>query len=316
MCDTKTDKGPIKHHFVPVCYVNGFSANEQPLWCHNAEVNRAFFSAPKNIAYIKHDNTLRESDGSIDNSKIEGVFSEYESRFASTMKKLNAEGLTKEILKFLLFFANLQRSRSPASRDLLSTLAMRLTENFSDRELKQLGVDEFELDLIRRARSGDQHAVAQIRLRLSGQLWAPTEKQIYRMSYVLLESAPDRKFLTSDNPVFISGFRRLKKGFSLSLSDTSNDIFLSYPVSAKYALVGASTFKFKEPIVRTGSSAEIAHLNKITALHAQSFIYSGSAPTGSFQRKYIFAKTSESTSRKALDMMARSMNHLEGKLRS
>jgi hypothetical protein len=273
---------PRAHHFVPQCWLSGFTDTGQKdgqLWVTDIVRTKQW---PTNPAKAGHQRDFyRVSDPQLDPVVVEKAFSIIENAIAPVLRAIDEERRepTEDEMEGLVTFMAFQWVRVPAFRPTVLAIVDSITRSQLSRALKSRdswaaalkeagipsgspgadydGMREFE-------RSGQYSLSAETEWYLQ-QAFAATETIIpflrerhWRMSF-----SNSGSFIGSDNPVALDGPKGQKVGFR-------NAEIVIYPVS-RHALLYGTNVVVRPPFV---NRKYIAHTNTFTMLRTEAQIYS------------------------------------------
>lgn len=128
---------PIKHHYVPQFYLEGFVNEDEKFWVYDKVNDKIFGSSPANSFFEKKRNTLNKGSEDEDHS-VEELYSLLEDRFAPAVRALrelpSGQELPDEPLAEVLLFASNLLWRVPAQDEEHEAL-------IQQRSLRDLGIE-------------------------------------------------------------------------------------------------------------------------------------------------------------------------------
>jgi hypothetical protein len=280
--DNKQSQEPRRHHFVPSCWLAGFTETgdkDGRLWVTDLSRQKQWESTPENAGHIR--DFYRLSDPAPDPVVVEKFFSELESQVAPVLKNLDRErrAPNNDELDALLYFMAFQWVRVPRFRpyalQILDSLALReFSESLQSREkwvsaLKQAGMDP-------EAPGADYESAKSFFESGKFNLVAETDWYIQRAfsdaegvlpllrkRYWGTSFSEKGRFIGSDNPVALEGPKGEKVGFK-------NAEFVFYPVSRHVFLTG-TLVRLERPKFNFNY---IIQMNTMVLLTADAQIYS------------------------------------------
>lgn len=273
---------PRAHHFVPRCWLGGFTDTLEKtgsLWATDLLRRKQWPSTPAAVGHRRDFNRLE--DPTKDPIVIETLFSKLEETVAPILKQLthSMRRPSDDELEELLIFVAVQWARVPAFRDVVLGLARQVsykeiqhalrTRRSWIKWLRQAGIAETHPD-------ADYEAALRVNWESRLDLEFKTDwylKQAFETSKKVLPSlrsrhwevliSPKGRFIASDNPVVLTGAAGTSVGFG-------NADTVAYPVSRHVLLVGTQSAKCWEAV----SMSEIAQWNSLVMLDAHEQVYS------------------------------------------
>jgi Protein of unknown function (DUF4238) len=123
------------HHFVPQCYLAGFTdkrTKQGRLWVCDFTARRVFQQRPKNVAFEVDFNRFETTNGHAD--ELERAFGEFERHVASVIVQIVTTGLMPpdDKLSYLVNFITLLAVRHPAMRESMDRARKRLYRVIGD----------------------------------------------------------------------------------------------------------------------------------------------------------------------------------------
>jgi hypothetical protein len=276
------DAGPRAHHFVPQCWLAGFTESGQKdgrLWVTDIRRQKQWPSSPPNAGHRR--DFYRVSDPQMDPVMAEKTFSKIEDAIAPLLKDLDAEkrSPSKDELESLLIFVAIQWTRVPAFRPTVLQIADSFHRSHISEALKS--PDSWAAMLRAAGIDSDSPGADYERMRefeRSGQYSLSAETEWYllrafKAAETIIPSLRARRwgtafsrrgtFVGSDNPVALDGPKGGKIGFK-------NAEIVTYPVSRHVLLYGT-----RSPVTPPAVNQKfIAHVNTFTMLTADEQVYS------------------------------------------
>ncbi len=273
---------PRAHHFVPQCWLAGFTDTGQKdgqLWVTDLTRGKQWQTSPANAG--RHRDFYRISDPKLDPLFVEKALSKVEDTIAPLLKSLDQERRepTEHELEALVWFMAIQWVRVPAFRPTVLAIAgafhrAQLAIALRSREswavaLKDAGIPAdspgADYDRMRKFHArGEYSLTAETDWYLKRsfncveQIARVLMTRHWRMSF-----SKSGSFVGSDNPVALDGPKGEKIGFK-------NAEIVTYPVSRHVLLYGTNR-PVRPPSV---SLKYIAHSNTFTVLRADAQVYS------------------------------------------
>jgi hypothetical protein len=232
-----------KHHFVPQCYLGGFTdsgAKDGRLCVFDFVANRFFREKPKNVAFEVDFNCVDVEGHSPD--ALESAFGEFEGFTASVIRRICSEGqLPKdEEFSYVLNLISLLAVRNPANRRSMTAARLQMCRDIDDLLASDRRLYEYHLRKARTAgfvsgrevpfeemqafvRRGaytveiSPQGHLQTELRVCKKILASVSSRYWSL-LIAASGAPD--FITCDHPV-----RRLHRQ-------------VVFPLDAKHAVMG------------------------------------------------------------------------------
>lgn len=212
---------PKRHHFLPICYLSGFSDENGKLSIYDRKRNSYRSQRADSVAFEKYLYSWILPDGSKDQG-LEKHFGKIESHYPAIRDALErGELLTQEEMDPLLAFIALQLFRVPATLGRISEIGTTAIDDY----LGEVMEDEIEGRKFIRSIFGEESAEGRLPFRefaplIEGmQAKYPVRNSILRMllehakqAYVFLNEKPAwtvvhapfrKKFITSDRPVLV-----------------------------------------------------------------------------------------------------------------
>jgi len=282
--DTPTSKPsePRAHHFVPQCWLAGFTETcekEGKLWVTDLGRAKQWWTKPANAGHSR--DFYRLSDPRLHPLVVENTFSKIEAEIAPLLKTIDQElrKPTEDELELLVWFAAIQWVRVPAFRP---KMLMIKESVFRSQLLRDLETPESWAAALKRSHipadslGAEYGAVREFVHSKQYTLEAGNEwyvQQAFLATNVIAPLLMDRhwgicfsesgNYIGSDCPVALDGPRGEMVGFK-------NAEIVTYPVSRHALLYGA-----KVPVVPPLVSLKfIAHCNTFAMLTAESQVYS------------------------------------------
>jgi len=191
-----------RHHYVPKSYLKAFCDADGKLYVYRKdEPNKKIRLSPDSAGFHKYYYSQPTSDGGMDHDRLEGLFSEYEGKWAGIVHKFRGSENVNGVLDTIYAFVALQRARVPAARDacekvLAETVKATMRQMNAAGELPPppKGLEDL-LEHVDVAIDPHQsiHAMPYI-IRGVGEL-------LDRIGIEVVQNDTDVPFLTSDNPV-------------------------------------------------------------------------------------------------------------------
>ncbi len=277
----QTELGPRAHHYVPQCWLAGFTESGQKdgrLWVTDFKRSKQWPTTPPNAG--RRRDFYRVSFPEIDPVFVEKLYSKFEDRIAPILKTLDGElrDPTKQELEGLRAFMAIQWTRVPAFRPNMLSIAQKIHRATMDKALKSqaswkrvlrklnVPVDSPEADYykMRKFVESEQYSLSvdtewYVQQALEGaQMIVPSLlKRHWQVSFSRKGS-----FIGSDNPVALDGEKKQRIGFA-------NAGVVIFPVSRHVVLHG--TISEMRPVPMT--EMLIARLNTMMMLHTQEQVF-------------------------------------------
>jgi hypothetical protein len=280
--DIKKTQEPRKHHFVPKCWLAGFTETGDKngkLWVTDMARKRQWESSPAKTGYIR--DFYRLPSPQADPVVVEKTLSQIESDVAPILKSIDREQRepNEDELESLLWFMAIQWGRVPSFRPFIlgvtdsiyreHVMKALVTRDSWAAYLKEVGVaaDEPGADYEKMYEFVHSHqyslsaendwyvlqafeAAEGIAPRLRARHW--------RTSF-----SPSGSFIASDNPVAMDG----PKGQMVGFEDAE---IILYPLS-RHVLLQGTLVPVRPPFV---NRKYIAHVNSFTMLNSDKSIFS------------------------------------------
>lgn len=265
---------PKRHHILAETYQKHFIDEGTCVWVHDKEVPKTFATQPINVAVRTDFNTALLADGSLDRSAVEGIFSNFETDYSSTIRQLRSGIQTTDSINHAIAFMNLQAIRSPQLRRLMSEMILS-TAPGSELALQKLGVHDVGVELLKRARDGDEDAKTKIGLQSSAHLAHGIASALKNVSYRSIRLDTPIDLITSDNPVAYFSVKKKRKKLSSGFPLPGTRILCFFPLARNLLLFGDTQKPSIErlfsdrPTQVSNSIALVKRLNAITALTAE-----------------------------------------------
>lgn len=273
---------PRKHHYVPRCWLSGFSRNgtsSERLWVTDLARRKQWPSSADNAGYSR--DLYRLSDPTLDPIAAEKFFGNLETETAPLLKKLNAERRGPDVseLDSVLEFMAYQVVRVPSFRQIILDISERSTLRFLEEHLRSpdtwtAALKERNLDPASPTASFDEAR----RIFESGHWIVAKEPdwfflQALRHVRSIHERLRERTWftsisnrgglITSDTPVILEGERNQLIGFR-------NAEYIFYPISRHVLIIGS-----REPLKEPQQNLRyFARCNTLTLLRANAQVYS------------------------------------------
>jgi hypothetical protein len=273
---------PRAHHFVPQCWLAGFTDTGQKdgqIWVTDLARKKQWRTSPANAGH--HRDFYRISDPKLDPVVVEKTLSRIENAVAPLLKTLGQgqREPTEDELEVLVWFMAIQWVRVPAFRPTLLAIAdslhrSQLSIALKSREswaaaLKDAGIPAdspgADYDAMREfERSGQYSLTAEPEWYLQrGFAAVPAITRSLMARRWAMSFSKSGSFIGSDSPVALDGPKDGKVGFK-------NAEIVTYSVS-RYVLLYGTKVAVMTPFV---SRKYIAHTNTFAMLTAEAQVYS------------------------------------------
>jgi hypothetical protein len=278
----KTGAEPRAHHFVPQCWLAGFTETGQKdgqLWVTDLARAKQWQTNPAKAGHRR--DFYRVSDPELDPVVVEKALSKIEDAIAPLLRSLDQERRepTHDELEFLIWFMAIQWVRVPAFRPTVlaitdSFLRSQLSAALKSREswaaaLMEAGIPAdspgADYDGMREfERSGQYSLQAETEWYMERAFKAAdTIVPLLRARHWTVSLSKSGSFIGSDNPVALDGPKGEKVGFK-------NAEIVTYPVSRHMLLCGTKIAVTPQLVSRRF----IAHANTFSMLTAEAQVYS------------------------------------------
>jgi hypothetical protein len=281
MAETKQQSEARRHHFVPVCWLAGFTETgdrDGQLWVTDFRRRKQWATSPGNAGFIR--DFYRLSDEQLDAVLVEKGLSQIEGVIAPILKSIDKDMRDPyaDEIDALLYFIAIQWARVPAFRPAM----LRLFESFArddlgrmleskeswERGLTEAGIplDTPGADYERTKASKDsvfslnvstdwyiQRAFA-----AADNILPSLRKRVWRATF-----SPTGSFVACDNPVMLEGLKGQPIGFG-------NAPIVMYAISRHVLLYG--TLRPVPPPFM--NRKYIAHTNTLSLLRAEEQVFS------------------------------------------
>lgn len=268
------------HHFVPQCWLGGFTDNGQKdgmLYCFDLKRKRRWRCKPSEVGH-RRDFYRVEDPALPDPLAIEKIFSKIESAFCATSRTLDSEKrgpANGQELGVLTEYLTVQATRTPAFRKLVDRMVMAETSSWLESPKKWQ--EALRIAGIQPDSEGADYESAK-EFESSGQMTLKAPPGFYlRSSALVVEQigasferrywnahvSPTGQFIGSDSPVALDGPKNKPMGFE-------NAEIIMYPVSRHVLIYGTS--EPIEPLLLT--TKLVAQFNTFAMLFADEQVYS------------------------------------------
>lgn len=278
---------PVRHHFVPQCYLRRFVNERDKLWVLPKDKRSPFLSSTKNIAVRKHYYSFEDAEGERD-VRFEKVFSGIEGRAEPVLRSIAArEDITKAGKDVLADFLGLMWSRIPNFRDSVQAGIAFFLEHFKNVLFEsEFGIDKLIesapaiLDNFEGSKETfSEYLRAQVKVDVD-------EKESLKYMDIGIDIANAMKemhwrfwfidgkndiFITSDNPCYVTSkiLDKTPYGAGIALKGAS----FHFPISQKVFLTGdwnGSHIEYKA----ISSRKQLTRINSRTIRYAEAEVYS------------------------------------------
>lgn len=300
--------GKKRHHYVPAFYLNGFATSSNNIAVYEKGNNEFKVISTRDTAVIKNYYSFPAGEG-IDSDTIENFFAELENKAAPVLRKIHQrDTLSDEDRAWFANFIAASMLRVPNYRQMIEDThaenVKRITMMMaSDKEAWEKSYEKFEeatgtkidipIEELRQfAMDGSRYDVKsspEYSLRIIQHI-PKIGNLFYKMNWTYLESHPDCKFITSDNPVHYDDPTRDPSQF-WGVGLINRNIEVIFPLSKEIGLLATwvkleSTYqKVSKTIVKTANRRTIISAEKYVFAHFKSESlnkcaqkYRGSAP--------------------------------------
>lgn len=241
-----------RHHFVPVAYLTGFTADDGFLHAFRKDQpEKPLRSRPEAIGFIRHYYSQLNDAGELD-QRLEDGLAELESDWPALAAKASSRSdLSPDDMGYLLDFMALQRLRVPAARDLAEkALAHRVMSDL--RRLDAMGELPPKPDGLDNLLDRIQVTIdPQKSLEAMTKMFPHVSGLFDTIGYEIVHDATGVGFITSDNPVVYfdpSGPERDLVPYRVRVPQRPAELL--FPIDKGTLLRGHS--KFKERYSRRG----------------------------------------------------------------
>ncbi|MGA8271396.1 MAG: DUF4238 domain-containing protein [Candidatus Sulfotelmatobacter sp.] len=276
---------PRAHHFVPQCWLAGFTETGQKdgrLWVTDLRRRKQWLSSPTNAGHRR--DFYRVSDESADPTAAEKLFSKIEDAAAPILRRIDEElrTPTRDELETLLFFMAVQWVRVPAFRPTMLAIADKYHRSEISKALKTR--ESWIRMLVNAGISSDDPAADYERMcefERSGQYSLSAETEWFLMRGLqgvetIFSRLKERhwgacisqkgSFIGNDNPVAMDGPKNCEIGFK-------NAEIVIHPAS-KHILLFGTAVRVRPPFV---NQMFISRNNTFAMLAAEAQIYSAAS---------------------------------------
>ncbi len=287
---------PRKHHYVPQCYLAGFSPDPKSprLFVLDKESSRTF-SSHVNDAACERDFYIIEVEEDGDPFTVEKFFATVESsgaeaiRFILEQRIIPRDALYGKFIAFLAVMAvrgpavidAIERPFAQAMKSMLwQVTASRETYERTMERLRTEGKDVSGVTYERMrdfVRSDDYVVSMGQNFRISSllEMLKHAEPLLAARKWTVVEAAPDAPdFICSDRPVTLAWNRAELMHPLLSPGLGLPETTVMFPLTRRLALLGL--LEVNAPL-RTLDASGVGLINMYTAIHAKRFVYSGLA---------------------------------------
>lgn len=283
MVTPKNQPEPRRHHYVPRCWLAGFTDTgdkEGRLFVTDFKRRNQWGAAPGTAGFIR--DFYRLEDEHVDDPILaEKALSQIEDAISPILRSMNSEmrGPRKEELEPLLYFIAIQWSRVPAFRPFMLNLfdkisRERIGEMLESAESLRRALLDAGMDPD--APGADYDSMKRFHDQKAYKLSAPTDwyvKEAFeavekimpglKKRYWMPLISPSGSFIASDNPVILEGRKGVMAGFK-------NAELVSFAASRHVALSGTLRPQ-KRPLI---NQKFIAGLNTLSLLFAEEQVFS------------------------------------------
>lgn len=288
------DSVKVRHHFVPVFYLEGFREPYDPnlIWVYDKETGKVFSQTPDNVGYEKHYHTVAAADGSKDSNTIEDYLAEvWEGPVAGILKEIVGGSLpSPEKRQFFACFMGLSFTRVPNHRMNLENAFAHVAKHLATFTAKNPAhfantVQNYEKHMGQKLTDDPEYLRQFI---LKGEYALETCPEVYlkmfiahgielglvieRMHWIILCATDQFKFLTSDNPLFFTDPRRDAQSPYRGVGLMNATVEVTFPLSRELALFASWNRSHPEGFLQANNNL-VKRVNRGTALSAQRFVY-------------------------------------------
>jgi Protein of unknown function (DUF4238) len=232
---------PKRHHYIPEVYLKRFSGEDGKVVClHTDFPVRTTRQVPKELGHHKYYYSQPLPHG-LKNDTLETVFSITENKFERVMGKIvRHRALSDDDFSDLVEFILLMRVRVPAMRESVELFLGEVVRE-TGRSLEMRGLIDTHPTLGNQIWDSMQITVDPHRsIHAMIPLINGMGRLIDSLGFVIARNKSNVRFVTSDNPVIYFDPTETERPY---IQATSNDIVLVFPLSADFALYGASCLR-------------------------------------------------------------------------
>ncbi len=264
---------PKRHHILPRTYLDGFSTPDGLVPCFNKSSRKSFKTSSLNAGVRKDFNTVNHSDGRKDRKTIEDFYGIVETDFPKMIAEADSPPVSPQAHDFFVQFAIRQKMRTPRAKENLGYL-MKQFQSAGMLEHFQDTFSDEERDLLIAAQDGDDAAIGQIGLRVSGHYGMAIAAQLEEMGFVFMPVSCGKGLITCDDPVVIFGLSGDDHNSSVTMPLPSARKILLLPLTSKTLMYGDTGMKDASGMVSYHRSASldvgtVRRINQILAVHAE-----------------------------------------------
>jgi hypothetical protein len=281
----------IKHHYVPVFYLNYFTDSNGLVHVYDKDQKILFASRPENTAYEKHYYRITDDTGEASPDLVEDLIGRIETYAGQAIKKILAKDPLDEKEKSNLFaFMACMFTRGPNYRQNVenafaefikykSKLAAS-NESFFNSEIHEMLKKEFPRENISSEQIRQNILSGQYQIKSNPLISLLTGLEsvnkfgeiFFNMKWSFLLSTQDWKFLSCDNPVSVfDSTHDTKSGFGIGFMNKNVEI--TFPISKDMCAIGGWKFK-DDSIYVQAKNPQIKAINYRTISSAQRIVYS------------------------------------------
>lgn len=286
----KVDVRKRRHHFVPITYLNGFTASDGFLFvARKDEPDQTLRVRPGETAFRSYYYSQPLVDGSMNHNALEDAFSSFETKWPHIVRTLDSGVDLNSVLGDLHAMIGFQRVRVPAFRDAIEQSLHRIAQAgfeelkhsnllpIAPRELPNIAdLVEVTIDPHRSI-----HGMTEL-LKAHGPIFET-------LGYQLLRNETDVDFITSDNPVSFYTMRGEEVVPYIVHPKSRSELF--FPVTSRLAIVGAALDRkryarkgLKSSVVR--DAEKIRMFNRRTAKFGYEALFSSVKLPSIFVKKH------------------------------
>ncbi|WP_157023154.1 DUF4238 domain-containing protein [Parasedimentitalea huanghaiensis] len=280
---------PDRHHILAETYQKQFIEEGKCVWVYDKEVGKPFPTQPKNSTVRTGFNTALLPDGSLDKASMETFFSRLETEYPQAIDQFRTGFQTSERIDYAIAFMQFQAARSPLIRKFMTEMLLGFTPD-DESFLKLLQVDSVGVELLHRARSGDEDAKTKIGLHSTQHIVEGVSKALKGVWYRPIRIVSPIPLITSDSPVTYFAIKKKRGKLQAGLPLVGSRILCFFPLARDIILFGDTErppfdkLTYDRPSQVSKSIALVKRLNAISALNAERSIV---APSEKSLRKAL-----------------------------
>jgi hypothetical protein len=281
-----------RHHFVPVTYLENFTAPSGKIFTLMKDPPHSFISPkPSAIGFERYYYSQPLADGGQDNNALENAFSEIEFHWPEIIRKLQHQVPLGNIETYLYEFLAMLRVRVPATRDMveLSLAAQVKAEvlNLIDSGAAPPPPPGFDFE-----KQGGVAIDPHRSLRAMKEMTQAFANVIGHIRFEVVHNETAIPYITSDNPVaYFDPDKNTRQLQPYNVLPGRRRIELVFPLTRNMMLRGHSDFFLKDPSDKirhrfTDNKSEVKRHNALLSRFAYRLVFGSQPDMKAIAEKY------------------------------